>query len=990
MRIGAPLLCLLLAVCLYAAEEPSARQLYQRGRQAEKAGHMAQAYLLYSEAAALAPKNHLYWLRAQAVQSRAGLEARPTPMTLPPNAEKAYADAMALDREPPPVPEASALDIASSQRALPPMELKPDPADAVRDFDLTGDSKKLFEDFAKMYGFDAVFDGDYEPIKAIHFQLHEANYRDAFHALEAATNSFIVPLTPKMFLVARDSPQKRTEVEPTVAIAIRLPEVASPQDFNGMVTAVQQAMGLQKVSFDTQNNTVIIRDHLSKVLPAEALFRDLLYPRGQVMIDMEIIELSNSDTMTYGVQFPTMFSLTPLTNWFNNPVNVPQNIIGLLKFGGGKTAFGIGIMMPNFEAQFSRSDAKVLLNASLRSVNGQAATFHAGDRYPILTAGYYGPQGQVGSTPGSTYTGTGAVNGTNPSTGSTGATGVTNTGILSLGQSSISWSYTPGGDLPPAVSVTVTSSTSAPSYVATVTSSSPWLAVNSQAVISGGLPTTLTVSTGDAVTALTPGTYTGIVQVSGSDGSVAFVIVTLAVAGATQNLTVTPTSIALSSGTGGFTVQQTVSVSSPVSGTLSAAVFGTGLSISIPTTTVTPDTPVTLTVLANPIGLSAQTYVGILSVTVEGITQEEPVTFTVLSAGSIYLSQNTIPWIYTSGGSLPTADSVSISSTSGTGSFTAVASSAGGWLLVNGTTLTTGVQPSTLVISASSNLANLGTGNYTGSVQFSGSDGSIAYLTVNLIVNGGTATGVTVSPNPITLSSGLTGVAVQQTVTVASTTGGALTATITGAGMSITGVSDTISADVPTTFTLTADPTGLVANTYVGSLSVTANGVSQTVQVSFSVGAFNSGTNGISDYTPPPSFSYEDLGLTMKVTPLIHNMDETTLDVDTQYKVLTGQSLNGLPIIANRSLKSTVRLKMGEWAVVSGLLNNSDAHTIAGLSGVSHVPFLDALTSTREHDKNDSQLLLLMRPSLITAPPNQAMTGTYYVGTETRPQTPLR
>ena len=989
-----PLLCLLLAAGL-RADEPSARQLYNRGRAAEKAGHMAEAYVLYSEAAALAPKNHLYWLRAQAVQSRAALEAKPAPdpITLPLNAAQSFANALALDRDAPPIPQATPQDIALAKRTLPPTELDPAEGDPVRDFDLTGDSKKLFEEMAKTYGLDAIFDADYQPTPSLHFRLESASYRDAIRALEAATNSFIVPITNKIFLVARDSTQKRSELEPVVAIAIRLPEAASQQDFNAMVTAVQQALALEKVSFDTQNNTVIIRDKLSKILPAEALFRDLAYPRAQVMVDMKIIELSQTDTTTYGMQFPTLFSLTPLTNWFNNPVNVPQNIAALLKFGGGKTAFGLGIMSPDFEAQFSRSNGKVLLNTQLRSVNGQTATLHVGDRYPILTSGYFGPNGSLGgSVPGAgtgTFgNGTGSGINTNPGAGSN--TTAINTGTITVSQTSIAWNYTPGGTIPQAVAETVTSASGSMAYTAVASSSAGWLLVNNEPNTSGTLPTTLTISPSASLSALGTGTYFGTVQVNGGDGSVVVIPVSLSVNGGTQSLTVSPNPVTLSSGTGGLSVQQNVSITSSVDGTLSATIVGTGLSVSVSATDVTAGSPVTVTVFGNPTGLAALPYAGVLSVTVGDVTQEVQVTFTVLATGSIRLSQNNIPWALDSGGDLPAAVNVQVSSTSGFGSFTATATSAGSWLLINGLTATTGVLPSAVVISPAASAADLGTGTYSGNIVFAASDGSITYLNVTLIVNGGAATGLIVTPNPVTVSANLGGTAVQQTITILSSVAGALTASVTGTGLSVSDVPDTVDANTAATFTLTADPSGLTANSYIGSVTITVGGNSQTVQVTFSVGAISSGTNGVTSYTPTPAFSFEDLGLTMKVTPLVHDMEEATVDMETQYKVLTGQSLNGLPIISNRSLKSTVRLKLGEWAVVTGLLNDSDSHTISGLAGFSRIPFLDALTSTREHDKNRSQLLLLMRPRLITAPPSNNVTGTYSVGTETRPITPLR
>jgi hypothetical protein len=139
----------------------------------------------------------------------------------------------------------------------------------------------------------------------------------------------------------------------------------------------------------------------------------------------------------------------------------------------------------------------------------------------------------------------------------------------------------------------------------------------------------------------------------------------------------------------------------------------------------------------------------------------------------------------------------------------------------------------------------------------------------------------------------------------------------------------------------------------------------------------------------PTSFSFEDLGLTVKATPHVHGLEEMTLELDTSFKALTSQVFDGIPVISNRSLQTQVRLKQGEWTVVAGLMTSSQAKSISGLAGLSRVPVLREILSQHTRDDSEKQVLLLIRPTLVSLPPGEMPTAAIAAGTETRPRIPL-
>jgi type II secretory pathway component GspD/PulD (secretin) len=116
-----------------------------------------------------------------------------------------------------------------------------------------------------------------------------------------------------------------------------------------------------------------------------------------------------------------------------------------------------------------------------------------------------------------------------------------------------------------------------------------------------------------------------------------------------------------------------------------------------------------------------------------------------------------------------------------------------------------------------------------------------------------------------------------------------------------------------------------------------------------------------------PMVQYQDLGLTLTVTPKALRNGDVALKIIMKLNALAGTSIDGNPVLNNREYTGTVTLKEGEATVVATEMDKSQSQAVSGTPGLSEIPGLNNVTD-KNAQKSYATLVIVMTPHVVRGP----------------------
>jgi general secretion pathway protein D len=270
--------------------------------------------------------------------------------------------------------------------------------------------KDVFNIVTQLTGINFIFD---EGIKdtPVSIYLENATFYQAFDLLINMNKLGRKTLNENTVIVYPNSPDKKKQYEDMQLRTFHLNYMDAKKAVNLIRTMIQ----VRKVYVNEDSNSVVVRDTSDIVDVVEKILDANDVPDAEVVLDVEVIEVSDTQTKTLGLllsdysvklgafsqnnQLMSSNSLASTTSTIASGAAVTENKVSIDNLVKAFSMGGYGgfVTVPNATYNFGKTlaNGEVLSNPKIRVKNKEKSKFNVGQRVPITTTTLNGTLSQV-------------------------------------------------------------------------------------------------------------------------------------------------------------------------------------------------------------------------------------------------------------------------------------------------------------------------------------------------------------------------------------------------------------------------------------------------------------------------------------------------------------------------------------------------------------------------------------------------------------------
>jgi len=255
------------------------------------------------------------------------------------------------------------------------------------------------EQLAQMMKLNVIFDQmvtNQMRMLKITVELRDVTYPKALEMILKTNNLMYSQVDSRTIVIASDNAQQRAKYEPFAVRTFYVKNASIDETKTAIQGALQTKMQITSIK---QLNALIVRDTPSNLELIENLINSIDKSKAEVLIDVNIYEVTRDDLLKIGNQFNIPGSS-------QDPANTPPlGGIGLQSAVLGNFPrtltgpFALALGLPTSTVSFfqDKGKAKLLASTQVHVIDNEANAVRIGQRVPIQTASFF-PSGFVNTT----------------------------------------------------------------------------------------------------------------------------------------------------------------------------------------------------------------------------------------------------------------------------------------------------------------------------------------------------------------------------------------------------------------------------------------------------------------------------------------------------------------------------------------------------------------------------------------------------------------